>query len=642
VLLIQVAGTFGCFGLVVKIKNNIFSYTEIILSILFLSVIFLFGCSNGSAIDIPLNNPPVSDAGSAIEIQAGKTIFLSNNSYDPDNDNLTYLWSVISYPVGSRSGFMNAIAKTPEFVFDLPGDYRLGLVADDGKDYSPMCHVDISVFDYGMEIQAEAYEKYGHSLANGDFNGDGYADLATGIPGKSNEEQNLTCAINIINGFRYGLTTYNNKNFYTATSIIESFPDTDNSYETSAASGDFNGDGYDDIATGIPGETVSGQTNAGIVKIIYGSVIGLSDTGIQSFHQDVDGMEGTVLNDDFFGWAVASGDFNNDGYDDLAIGSPFDMVTKTNEPSVSAGTISLLFGSPDGLSTVNNRLIHQSWLADYDDGGPEAGDQFGFSLVVGDINNDGYSDLAVGVPGEDRRSNIPDSGAVVLHFGSEEGLSDVHDIGLHQDTGGIVGRADSEDRFGHSVEMGDFNGDGFDDLAIGVPSEKETDATAGLVHILNGSGSGVTATGNIILHQDSAGFEGNAVIDDAFGKSLSAGDFNHDGFCDLVVGIPGKTVETSENAGAISIIYGSENGLTDVGNKIIHQNTPDIIDSSETSDHFGRALCSGDFNNDGFDDLAAGAPGEAFDSKEKAGLVNILFGSETGLSTLFNQTFHGK
>jgi hypothetical protein len=89
-----------------------------------------------------------------------------------------------------------------------------------------------------------------------------------------------------------------------------------------AGHGDFNGDGFDDLAVGAPLENVSGINAAGAVSIIYGSRRGLSASGNQFWHENVSGVDGAAANDDRFGIALAAGDFNGDGFDDLAIGVP--------------------------------------------------------------------------------------------------------------------------------------------------------------------------------------------------------------------------------------------------------------------------------------------------------------------------------
>src|SRR6185436_19448383 len=135
----------------------------------------------------------------------------------------------------------------------------------------------------------------------------------------------------------------------------------------------------------------------------------------------------------------------------------------------------------------------------------EQGDAFGSFLSTGDFNGDGNDDLAVGVIGEDVGS-MKDAGAVQVLYGSSIGLSATSPIAYQfwtQDSTNVTDAAEAGDFFGHSLSSGDFNGDGKDDLAIGVPREdagRKPSALvedAGAVHVLYGSSSGLSATSPI-------------------------------------------------------------------------------------------------------------------------------------------------
>ena len=108
--------------------------------------------------------------------------------------------------------------------------------------------------------------------------------------------------------------------------------------------------------------------------------------------------------------------------------------------------------------------------------------------------------------------------------------------------------------------------------------------------MLYGSAAGLTATGSRVWHQDSAGIEGAAEAGDLFGASLSAGDFDNDGFDDLAIGAPGEDVGTAADAGAVNVLYGSAAGLTAAGDQIWHQDSAGILDVAETGDLLGGWL----------------------------------------------------
>jgi len=166
----------------------------------------------------------------------------------------------------------------------------------------------------------------------------------------------------------------------------------------------------------------------------------------------------------------------------------------------------------------------------------------------------------------------------------------------------------------------DFNNDGAEDLAVGVPGEAVNGVQfAGVVHVLYGSAGGITGTGSQLFTQ--VGDTPEAY--DQFGAELAAGDFNHDGFADLAASAPDESVGSLGGAGAVSVLYGSATGLTSSGGQLFTQ----VGSTPEEGDGFGVGLATGDFNHDGFADLAAGAPWEDVGSVGDAGAVSVLYGS---------------
>jgi hypothetical protein len=285
---------------------------------------------------------------------------------------------------------------------------------------------------------------------------------------------------------------------------------------------------------------------------------------------------------------LTASDFNNDGRADLAIGSRSEDVGSVRD----AGSVNVIYGSGSGLSSSGDQFWHQGspGLEDTE----EADDQFGTSLAAGDFDGDGFADLAVGVPNEENALNIGNGGAVNVIYGSTNGLSATGDQLWTQDKPGIIGSEQTLDHFGASVASGDFNGDGEDDLAIGVPGEdKGTQAGSGSVNVLYGSANGLSSTGNQLWTQDSTGIKDNVQTGDSFGASVASGDFNGDSRSDLVVGVPGEDLSsapTISDAGAVNVIYGSGARLTSSGNQFWHQDSNSIEDSAEIGDGFGGTI----------------------------------------------------
>jgi hypothetical protein len=250
-----------------------------------------------------------------------------------------------------------------------------------------------------------------------------------------------------------------------------------------------------------------------------------------------------------------------------------------------AGAVNVIYGSASRLTATGDQLWHQDRPGIT--GAPERNDEFGGGLAAGDFNGDDLDDLAVGVAFEDVES-VGDAGAVAVIYGSPGRLTATGDQLWHQNRPGITGGAESSDRLGSSLAAGDFNGDGLDDLAIGVAFEDvESVGDAGAVAVIYGSPGRLTATGDQFWHQNRPGITGAAEGGDGFGFPLAAGDFNGDGLDDLAVGVPFEDVESVGNAGAVSVIYGSAGRLTATGDQLWHQDRPGITDRAERFDGFG-------------------------------------------------------
>ena len=161
-----------------------------------------------------------------------------------------------------------------------------------------------------------------------------------------------------------------------------------------------------------------------------------------------------------------------------------------------------------------------------------------------DFNSDGFADLAVGT-GAGVES-------VSVLYGSAAGLTSAGNQLWSQDSPGIEGVTRAHDYFGAALAVGDFNGGGFGDLAIGVPWEQEGSG-GGAVNVIYGSALGLTAAGNQLWSQDSPGVTGAAEADDGFGGSLAAANLGHSSHDDLVVGVPSEDVDRVLDAGAVQV-----------------------------------------------------------------------------------------
>lgn len=337
--------------------------------------------------------------------------------------------------------------------------------------------------------------------------------------------------------------------------------------------------------------------------------------------------------------AVATGgsqqcDFNNDGYDDAAIGvGGEDVGAESN-----AGAVNVLYGSVDGLTSIGDQLWFQDspGIADTS----EAGDRFGISLECGDFNNDGYADLVIAAPLEGVGA-FGSAGAIHLLFGSAQGLTATDSLFMHRDIPGVAGQAGAGDDWGWSLAVGDFNGDGRDDLAVGSPFD-DVDGVfdAGSIQVFYGFAGGLSTSNDKVWHRGTAGIKGELIADANFGRALTVGDFDGNGYDDVAIGAPGDTIDGNGSAGSVSIIYGSASGLTKAGDDLFHRDSKGIRGSAQASDFFARALAAGDFDMDGDDELAIGVPNDDIGSNANAGSVHIMEGGPNGLKTGGDKIWH--
>jgi hypothetical protein len=438
-----------------------------------------------------------------------------------------------------------------------------------------------------------------------DFNQDGFADLAIGAPAEGIGSISGAGAVTVLYGTASGTTSTGSQLFTQVGGAIEA----GDGFGGSLAAGDFNHDGFVDLAASASGEAVGGIQGAGAVSILYGSAGGLTAIGGRLFTQ----VGGAVEAGDGFGGGLASGDFDHDGFTDLAAGAPGEDVGAIQY----AGAVSVLYGSAAGLTTSRGRLFTQVG------GAVEAGDEFGGPLASGDFNHDGFADLAASAGGE-AVGSLANAGAVSILYGSAGELTATGGR-LFTQVGGVP---EAEDFFGVSLAAGDFNHDGFADLAAGAPEETVGSLYAtGAVSVLYGSGAGLTTARGRLFTQVGGLVEPN----DLFGSALASGDFNHDGFADLAAGARGETALGLTEAGAVSILYGSSGGLTATGGRLFIQVASDV----QAFALFGYALATGDVNGDGAADLAVGAVGH----NEFAGAVSVLYGAAGGLTTTDAQLF---
>jgi len=399
--------------------------------------------------------------------------------------------------------------------------------------------------------------------------------------------------------------------------VLHGGPQANGQFGQVLASGDFNDDGYRDLAVGAP-VWDAGAANAGLLEIYLGGANGLT------FQTSSTGS----IADMNYGAALAAGDFDGDGQDELVVGAPGWDIGGNN----AAGRV---YVAHYNGSTYDWTHWDQSTLGL----GDEPDDRFGEVFAVGDFDNDGYEDLAIGMPHEDL--SLTDSGVLIVIYGSASGLTATGYDWIPLSSLSAPEQANAG--LGMSLAAGDFNGDdAYYDLALGAPGfDVSGMANAGIVAVLYGGAAGLSTSGAQVFND---GPYGTLEAGDNFGAALATGDFNRTETCwigflcrtDLVIGIPGQTVNGQPNAGRILVFYG--------GGGVANFNQGDLGSGSspENGDRFGEVLlsewvASANLNGTavgfpGQDDLVIGVPGENWNGVAFQGVVHLAFGSESGLN----------
>ncbi|MCB9689815.1 MAG: FG-GAP repeat protein [Alphaproteobacteria bacterium] len=335
-----------------------------------------------------------------------------------------------------------------------------------------------------------------------------------------------------------------------------------------AWAGDVNGDGYDDALVGAPGYDGT-VANEGAVFLYLGSPAGLSAAPATVL---TGGWSGDAL-----GEAVASmGDVDGDGYDDVVVGAG----------DGGAGRVALYLGSATGLSA------QPAWTMS----GPGHPAHFGASLAATDVDGDGFVDLVVGAP--DNNVGSTAEGAVYLYLGSQSGFGSVPDI---------VWEGDLYYEFGTVVAaVGDLDGDGRGDLAIGAPKYSNGQSYEGAVFVYYGTAFGPAPQRIDIIELDQYADYG--------GRAITGGDVNGDGFDDLVFGVSFHD-QTFNQAGTVRVHLGSAGGIA--------PSPVQSLDGAFASAGLGYSVAVGDVNGDGVADVIAG---QQHASPQTGGAVSAWMG----------------
>jgi hypothetical protein len=527
------------------------------------------------------------------------------------------------------------------------------------------------------QAEAEGIERHcglggSSGVAKGDFNNDGIADLAVGVP---DELRTTVCcgtlqtgliatdhpgsgAVNVIYGTSNGLTTTGNQ-----TVDRGNLARADNlHYGQALAAGNFRGTTFSDLAVAVPGAKNSAGIRVGAIAVHFSTGISLPSSPSQVLLLDQftseDGLlEGSTMkmpNNPSMTW----GDFNGDAVGDLAVEAQ--TCSSCTDPT---SAVLVLYGSANtGFSTATNKF---SVLTVNDGLSPNnfnpatgcivsgvgqhicATSRGHVSLTAADLNNDSRSELLIGAPNckqvDDSNRDLSGSGGFLGCVAIVPGRTGELDIFFGWDVlipqfNGPEGRSG----FGTAVAVGDFDADNVPDIAVGAPNTRSTPTNSGVVRVfpdvqLFGSQNepGFTSQ-TLLLTQSATGLE-TAEAGDRFGATLAANKFNGDLAFDLAIGAPGENTATLTGAGQVHIIYGvSGTGLSTAASTG-HPAAQNFLGGGLNGGAFGSTLSAWNFGKTAEADLAIGQPlaninlfgptGRVTATLQGAGEVLVIYGS---------------
>jgi hypothetical protein len=320
------------------------------------------------------------------------------------------------------------------------------------------------------------------------------------------------------------------------------------------------------------------------------------------WHQGRKGVRNRLERGDRFGEVLASGDFDADGYADLAIGIPRENLRRKKD----VGAVQVLYGGARGL-TARDQLWHQGSRGV--PGRNEARDRFGASLAAGDVDGDGFADLVIGAPSEDL-GGAKDAGSVVVLRGSRSGLTSAGARAWNERSVGIGGTPRAGARFGNRMAVGDVTDDGHDDLVVGFSGGAGGDG----IRLLPGSPGGLSVIGAMGFTLADLGLGQGQMI-----ASLWLSDINSDGNADLTLG-----------SGGVAVLHGHADGLHP--GPLAGPGQPGVDTlwqyDAATGTRFGGRAVTGDITGDGFADLLMGI----YRGQGDAGVM-IVLGTGNGLGS---------
>ncbi len=508
------------------------------------------------------------------------------NDADGDPESYTYRWTVEGSVVSSNDSLNLAS-------YSRGSEVQVQVTAWDGETTGTVLTSDAMAIrqvldptDAVGQFSGDSSEEAGQALAlAGDITGDGVPDVIVGAPtARATVSATNAGAVYVVSGTMSGSLSYNQAE----ARLLGG--ETDDAAGTSVSwAGDVDGDGWDDLIVGVPGDATYG-TDAGMAYLVLGPVNSdaeLADAGVA--------ILGTSASQ-ATGYSVAGGgDLDQDGFDDIVIGA--------HGTTSDRGAVYLGYGPITSLEWVDTMDVRLS--------GRTSGDMAGWSVAMaGDLDGDGADDVLIGAPAESTAAS--DAGAAYVLYGPV-----TTNLTLSSADATLTGEA-ADDQAGHVVSgAGDVDGDGLDDLLVGAPGNDDGATDAGATYLVLGSPSGSSS-----LSAATAKLEGTAASELAGSSLTSLGDVDGDGHDDLAISAPGAAL-VGPDAGSVYVLSGPLTGTLDLTEAAYAR-----IDGAAVGDSLGTSLAGGwDLDGDGLPELAIGAPYQS-DGGSSAGTAYLFEGAE--------------